>query len=734
MASLGTLTVDLVAKIGGFVDGLSKAERQSKKFKDNVDRNIKAVGTAFTAVAIGVGVATAALVKSSIDNADALLEQSQAYGVNIELLSSYIQGAEKAGVSSTELATGLGKLSRAIDDDSDALKRLSISTKNSNGSLRDSSDVLEDIADRFASMPDGVQKTALAIDLLGKSGAKLIPFLNDGAAGLQKMEDNARRTGNVISLETAQAADQFNDNLTTMKQIITGVGNELAVELLPSLVELTDIVNDEDFQNGIKGFVGFVADGVVVAGKLAEKLASVAKYAHLLRFVGGPVGLIANAPDALDALASPSTNTSQTGTVDRSSPAPVVPPILAPIISEEELTAQKTLNDLIKDRLDGFKEQVILQGRTTELAQLQADIELGKFAGASDKDLDLLQSEAMYADSIAAEQELNQLINSRIEGYGNVINALGEMSELAKLNFDIAQGAFPSASEEDIARMRAYAESVDAIAWADKRREANEAFADIEAGLKKEIALISDTREAASLLYDLQHGAHEDFSEGQREKLVLLAEEKAAREKMFKEFQEQEEIRLEITKEFARDTQGIIADALDKPFDEGLDGLVDDFGEMLAEMSRQAIAAEITKKIFGDTSGSASGSGGGWINAIGKFAGGLFGGGKAPDSTALSADTYLSMMDGTFAGKFDGGGSIGAGQWGIAGENGAEIIRGPANITSTKDTAAMMGKSGTTFNNQFVFPNVTNKQEAQQAASVAARQINRMNGVAGRYG
>ena len=42
-----------------------------------------------------------------------------------------------------------------------------------------------------------------------------------------------------------------------------------------------------------------------------------------------------------------------------------------------------------------------------------------------------------------------------------------------------------------------------------------------------------------------------------------------------------------------------------------------------------------------------------------------------------------------FAGMFDNGGNIGSGQWGIVGENGPEIVKGPANVTSRKKTAAM---------------------------------------------
>lgn len=46
-----------------------------------------------------------------------------------------------------------------------------------------------------------------------------------------------------------------------------------------------------------------------------------------------------------------------------------------------------------------------------------------------------------------------------------------------------------------------------------------------------------------------------------------------------------------------------------------------------------------------------------------------------------------------YAGAYDEGGSIPAGKWGIAGEYGPEIVNGPANVTSRKDTADLLGSA-----------------------------------------
>lgn len=62
--------------------------------------------------------------------------------------------------------------------------------------------------------------------------------------------------------------------------------------------------------------------------------------------------------------------------------------------------------------------------------------------------------------------------------------------------------------------------------------------------------------------------------------------------------------------------------------------------------------------------------------------------------TSLGAANAGAIMGATFAGAFDNGGYIPSGQWGIASEYGDELVngvmvRGPADITSRVDTAAM---------------------------------------------
>jgi hypothetical protein len=703
-SSLGVLTIDLVAKIGGFVEGLSKAERSSKKFADDTAKNLKRAGLAFTALAAGVYTATAALVKSSIDNADALLAQSQMYGVNIELLSGYQLGLEKSESSSADLATGLKGLANAVDSDSEAFKRLQISTKDADGALKSSNALLEEISDRFASMPDGITKTALAQDLLGKSGINLIPFLNQGAAGLRAFREEAEKFGNVISLETAIAADEFNDNLANLKGVIKGAGNELAEALLPQLIEFTDTINDPATQQGIKELVQEMANFAIQITELAAALPSIGRFIQdALGFdTSDFLGLneqLAETQEKIDKLKAPNKGNLNINEAIRLNDLYTKKALLLrdiKNIEQEYLKAQEA-------RLKGSGDTAGLSAPAATFTPLPADST--EDAAEAQKEWNKAMEKALddAEKTMAKLQAIDDERASLNAGMERELALYGETSQAVILRYDIEHGKLAALNEENKAYSIALAEQLDAKKALAEEAANDEQFVVMEAGLQKQIDLLGNVSEAAELLYDIEHGGYKQFDEDQQAKLVLLAEELEARESMMREIEEQEKAKAKIMEEFADRTQNILADFLKGSFDDGFKGVVDRFKQMLADMAAEAVAADIMKFVIG----------------LGKNSGGTSNGwGKA-----ISA----------FAGFFDGGGMIPAGQWGIAGENGAEIIRGPANITSTKDTAAMLAKGGNTNNVTFVFPGVTNKQEAQQAGSAAARQFNRMGGGSSRY-
>ena len=237
MANLGSFSVDIRAGTAMLQSDLGRAnailERNAKKMADIGTAAGKAFGTAFV---VGI-TAAAALTKQSIDAADAFQNMSQKVGVGVEALSTLAYAAKQSDLELSKLQSGLIKLTKNASDAAQGVgtavngfAALGISVKNADGSLKDSDDLLKEVAESLSQYRDGANKTALAVNIFGKAGADMIPLLNEGAEGIRALEDRARSFGLEISGETAARAEQFNDQLTDIGKLAEGLGNDIAAE------------------------------------------------------------------------------------------------------------------------------------------------------------------------------------------------------------------------------------------------------------------------------------------------------------------------------------------------------------------------------------------------------------------------------------------------------------------------------------------------------------------------
>jgi hypothetical protein len=222
-------------------DNLAKLGDQSERVKGL----LAGLGVSLSAVGF------VAMVKHAIDTADELNKLSQKIGISVEALSTLRFAAQLSDVSLETLQKGIKGLSQlmteantGIGDGALVFDALGISVKNADGSMQSTQDVLLQVANVFANLEDGAVKTSLAVKLFGKSGMDMIPFLNQGAAGISQLTAEAERLGLKLSTETAQSAEVFNDNLTALKASSSALGISLAREFLPELINISNAMRE----------------------------------------------------------------------------------------------------------------------------------------------------------------------------------------------------------------------------------------------------------------------------------------------------------------------------------------------------------------------------------------------------------------------------------------------------------------------------------------------------------
>jgi len=227
----------------GEIDGLSRSLGNLNKQAGIAGGGLGRMGQAAKGVGglmgallpVGAVAGLTAIAKGSIDAADNLNDMSQRTGVAVESLSRFGQAAQDSGSSIEGVAKGMGQLAKRITDPSSAaskaLSGIGVATRDAQGKVRSLDAVMLEISDRFAKMPDGAEKSALAMQLFGKSGVELIPMLNQGRAALEQYQAT-------ISGDMAKSADEFNDSLNAIGRSLGGPFNEAVTALLPAITSI----------------------------------------------------------------------------------------------------------------------------------------------------------------------------------------------------------------------------------------------------------------------------------------------------------------------------------------------------------------------------------------------------------------------------------------------------------------------------------------------------------------
>lgn len=255
----GSLEIQMMAD-------LAKLKKDMDDARSYVSNAASAMGKALGAIGAGLSIAgIAAWIKAGIDAADAAHQIAQKTGLATKDVAG-LQLAFKLGVGSADGMTGaLAKMSKSIVDGSGAYKLLGVNVKNADGTFRSTKDVLYDTADAFAGIKDGAGKTALAMEIFGKSGAELIPMLNGGADGLREMADMAEKLGLVVDEKVGAQADRFNDTLDLLQMSTKGMAIQIAGQLLPTLNNVVGgFLNAMTSGDALKRTADFLASGLKV--------------------------------------------------------------------------------------------------------------------------------------------------------------------------------------------------------------------------------------------------------------------------------------------------------------------------------------------------------------------------------------------------------------------------------------------------------------------------------------
>ncbi len=238
----------------------------------------------------------AQLSKQVIDNADQMGKFAQKAGIAVETLSALDYAAKASDVSTGELATSIKFLNKSLVESQDSSSEIAklftamgVSAVDGAGHLRSADAVLLDLAEVFKALPDGAEKSGLALKLFGKAGEGMIPFLNEGKAGISALTAEAERLGAVVGSDMAKAADEFNDNFDRLKSSLFGFANTVLPPVIDGMNRLNELLGNGGSaapQSASDWTLDKIKERQAAIAALNSELDSIGRGTHLSSLIG----------------------------------------------------------------------------------------------------------------------------------------------------------------------------------------------------------------------------------------------------------------------------------------------------------------------------------------------------------------------------------------------------------------------------------------------------------------
>lgn len=277
MADIGEIVATLRADTRQFTEGLNQSKTSLLAFGAGSVAVGELASQALTAIGSAALSALTAVGRWAAE-AGAAAERTEQLSMRIGMQERALEGwgvaLNRVGLQQESLAQSMRTLSRHMtgleqgqEKSVELFAKLGLSMNQAEMAGSDTEMMLRAVADKFATMSDGAEKSRLAVELFGRSGLQLIPLLNQGAAGLDAAAKKAMEFGLVLTDSQRTSLKQFDDSLDDIGSALQGFRTQVAAAFAPSLAAMVKL-----FTEVIAGATHIVQELATAFDKLTTRL------------------------------------------------------------------------------------------------------------------------------------------------------------------------------------------------------------------------------------------------------------------------------------------------------------------------------------------------------------------------------------------------------------------------------------------------------------------------------
>lgn len=245
MGSSTTTLEFLITAVDKASDTFGKVSDSVEKTKAGIDKFGALAGAALTAASA----AAVAFGKESLGAFTDVAKQSvglqRVIGGTVEDASRLRYAFSQVGMSADDVMPALKIMEKGVEGNSKGWQSLGISALDSSGKMRPMASLLPEIAAKFAEMPNGTEKTALALQLFGRSGTDMIPILNKGSQGMKDLMAASDAMGQTVSGSGAKAMADGVKAQREFDAALAGVKVTIGQAMMPAIADMQKFFSEK---------------------------------------------------------------------------------------------------------------------------------------------------------------------------------------------------------------------------------------------------------------------------------------------------------------------------------------------------------------------------------------------------------------------------------------------------------------------------------------------------------
>lgn len=270
----------IAEKIGVTEKELKRANKTLTDFSKKLGNGLANAAKVASAGMLAVGASIGATIAKTTAQGDKIDKMSQKMQMSRKTFQELDYVFSQNGADISIMQTGMSKLSKAMDGAKTGSKaniqtfqRLGISLRETNGKMKSTENVMFEALAKLQKMPESATKSALAMQLFGKTATELAPLLNGNAKDVSELRQKFNDLGIGMSDEAIDASVRYKDTMDSLNRSFQGIVYSVGAEFLPIVQNMAEKIQTNMPQirqavipvmQGIGNAIRFVSDNITV--------------------------------------------------------------------------------------------------------------------------------------------------------------------------------------------------------------------------------------------------------------------------------------------------------------------------------------------------------------------------------------------------------------------------------------------------------------------------------------